>query len=84
MNQFMIGLVHIHNNIIILVILLGVLNKMYPENFFGTCQTTSSASSLGSSCSASGNTCPSPPYNNIYPPAGCYEDGTGCASCNYD
>ena len=40
MNQFMIGLVLVII-IIILVTLLGALNKMYPENFFGTCQNSS-------------------------------------------
>ena len=79
MNQFMIGLVLVII-IIILIFLLGALNKMYPESFFGTCQTTSSASSSGAFCSATDNICNSPPYNNINPPAGCYENRVGCAS----
>ena len=83
MNQFMIGLVLVII-IIILIVLLGALNKMYPEGFFGTCQTTSFASSLGASCSAIGNTCNAPPYNNKNSSAGCYENGVGCAGCDWD
>ena len=48
MNQFMIGLVLVII-IIILISLLGALNKMYPENFFGTC--------LGEKCPVYGMTC---------------------------
>lgn len=83
MNQFMIGLVLVII-IIILIVLLGALNKMYPEGFFGKCQTSNIAKSLGNSCQYKENTCTAPPYNNIYPPAGCLEDGTGCAGCGWD
>ena len=37
MNKFMIGLVLVII-IIILIALLGALNKIYPENFLGTCK----------------------------------------------
>ena len=49
MNQFMIGLVLVFI-IIILVALLGALNRMYPENFFRTCKSNASSNQYLGSC----------------------------------
>lgn len=98
MNQFMIGLVLVII-IIILVALLGALNKMYPENFFGTCQDSSFGSCpesvKGKSCNPTGWACYEPrcvkwsphsydSYGNIIPGDCLNKEVTGCADCGWN
>lgn len=85
--------------IIILIVLLGALNKIYPENFFGTCQSSSIGSCpksvKGKSCNPTNWACTNvclkrtPSFDssgNIIPNGGdCLNtEVTGCAACNYD